>query len=561
MYARQQAALAELSQSALAGTDLPTLMSQAVTLVAHTLDVDYSAILELLPDRSALVLRAGVGWQEGSVGCATVGCGTASPAGYALLRNTPVIVEDWRSETRFRQPPLLRSHGVISSLRVIIHTPDRPFGVLGADSKVRRTFTSDELHFLQAVANVLAMAIERLRANQTLEQRVEERTRELERRHQVAESLHEILTILNSNRTLDETLDYIIAQACRLLDTSAGAIYRLHRQEAILNIQAAWGMDTDDAALNLPIGWGATGRAVLQRQPVKIKDTLAALQDQSDPLLAPQPEARLTHLAIRYRALLAVPLIVKADVYGAITLYCNEPREFSDEEVELAAALSDQAALAIENARLVAAAQGKAVVEERQRLARDLHDSVTQALYAVTLHAEAATRLLSSQDVATAVHYLRKLQDIAQEALEEMRLLIFELRPPILDQEGLVAALQARLEAVEGRANLQTKFTVEGVSRLSPRIEQALYRIAQEALNNALKHARARNLTMSLRQEPHTVILEITDDGLGFDPASAREQGGLGLRGIEERVAQLGGRVTLQSAPGAGTQVCVELSV
>lgn len=204
-------------------------------------------------------------------------------------------------------------------------------------------------------------------------------------------------------------------------------------------------------------------------------------------------------------------------------------------------------------------AHNKAVLEERQRLARDLHDSVTQALYGVTLHAQAAQRLLMANDVPSAAASLRVLQNTAQEALDEMRLLIFELRPPILEQVGLVAALQARLSAVEGRANLQTKLIADEIGPLPPHIEQTLYRIAQEALNNALKHAQARHITVQLQREQRGVLLAITDDGKGFEPAAAAQTGGLGLRGIAERVAQLEGQLFVRSAAGSGTQLRVEI--
>jgi signal transduction histidine kinase len=211
--------------------------------------------------------------------------------------------------------------------------------------------------------------------------------------------------------------------------------------------------------------------------------------------------------------------------------------------------------------RLVAVTQATAVLEERQRLARDLHDSVVQALYGVTLHAEVARRLLTTSDALAASGYLRTLQDTAQEALDEMRLLIFELRPPILEQAGLVAALQGRLDAVEGRANLQTRLIVEGAVNLPPVAEQALYRIAQEALNNAFKHAHARNSCVHLRQKQATVMLEIIDDGIGFDQLAANDTGGQGLRGITERVARLGGQLCIQSAPGAGARLRVEVGL
>jgi len=220
----------------------------------------------------------------------------------------------------------------------------------------------------------------------------------------------------------------------------------------------------------------------------------------------------------------------------------------------------EEQARPIEEQRL-AAAQATAILEERQRLARDLHDSVTQALYGITLHAEVARRLLASGDTATAASYLSALQETAQEALAEMRLLIFDLRPPLLGQVGLAAALQVRLDAVEGRANLQTQLIVDGVGDLPALVEQALYGIAREALNNALKHAHAQHITVRLWRTQTSIILEIVDDGVGFDPAVARANGGLGLCGINERVAQIKGRLTLRSASGAGAQLRVEVAL
>jgi signal transduction histidine kinase/ligand-binding sensor domain-containing protein len=201
----------------------------------------------------------------------------------------------------------------------------------------------------------------------------------------------------------------------------------------------------------------------------------------------------------------------------------------------------------------------QAVVEERNRLARELHDSVTQALYGVALYAEAAAGHLDLGHTDRVAEHLQELQDIAQEALAEMRLLIFELRPPILDELGLLAALQARLQAVEGRAGLRTAFETNLEERLPPDVEEGLYRITLEALNNALKHAQARNIRICLRRDRDTLTLEIIDDGIGFDPAAARERGGMGLSAMEERAAALGGRLTVGGAPREGTRVRVSL--
>ena len=199
----------------------------------------------------------------------------------------------------------------------------------------------------------------------------------------------------------------------------------------------------------------------------------------------------------------------------------------------------------------------RAVVDERNRLARELHDSVAQSMYGVTLLAEVVSQLLSSGRTDPVAGYLDELKETAKESLAEMRLLIYELRPPVLEEEGLASALQSRLEAVESRAGLETEFHIDKEITLDAQVEAALYRIAQEALNNALKHAQARRVAVSLGQDEQCVRLEIADDGNGYDPAGARRSGGLGLRGMEERAAEIGAHLEIESAVGRGTRVRV----
>lgn len=257
-------------------------------------------------------------------------------------------------------------------------------------------------------------------------------------------------------------------------------------------------------------------------------------------------------------SLLVVPLAVEGRIIGALDVV-NKDEGFFEEDVRFVRSLADQAAIAIEHARLYQQAEQLAVVEERQRLARELHDSVTQSLYSLSLFAEAASGLLSEGQIGRVEDHLRQLRDTAQEALREMRLLIFELHPVELKRSGLIAALQARLEAVETRGGLRAKLTVEGSGRLPPRMEEELYRIAQEALNNVLKHARAKEVTLRLRFGVDAVVLEVSDDGVGFDPAAPRGPGGLGLVGMQQRVQRLGAKMELKSAPGRGTTVKVTM--
>jgi len=206
---------------------------------------------------------------------------------------------------------------------------------------------------------------------------------------------------------------------------------------------------------------------------------------------------------------------------------------------------------------LEAQVKEKAVAAERSRLARELHDSVTQALYSVTLYAEAARLALSAEKQDVVAKNLRELHNMSREAMIEMRMLIFELHPPALEEEGLIAALQARLAAVESRARLQTEIHVQGERRLPLAVEEELFRIALEALNNVIKHANAQQVTVTLEFEGRGISMEIVDDGVGFDPVAARGSGGRGLLGIEERVQRIQGSFAIESAPGDGTTLRV----
>lgn len=204
-------------------------------------------------------------------------------------------------------------------------------------------------------------------------------------------------------------------------------------------------------------------------------------------------------------------------------------------------------------------AEELAVAQERNRLARELHDSVAQTLYGLTLQAEAAGRKLSAGQLPQVAEDLRFLATSAQETLQETRLLIFELRPPLLDEVGLAGALRARLDAVERRSGLACDLAIEDTGELAPELETALFRIAQEALNNVLKHAGASKVSISLMPDGDRLRLEIADDGAGFDPESGAAARGYGLQSMRERAEQLGGRLQVDSAPGQGARVIVEV--
>jgi signal transduction histidine kinase len=230
---------------------------------------------------------------------------------------------------------------------------------------------------------------------------------------------------------------------------------------------------------------------------------------------------------------------------------------FTDEEQRLYVALADRAAVAIQNAELYEKAQHAASLEERQRLARELHDSVSQALYGIALGARTA-RLRIDENPTTAAEPIEYVAALAEAGLAEMRALIFELRPESLETEGLVAAIEKQVASTRARHQIaiEAELMEEPDCRLD--VKEALYRITQEALQNVVKHAAASRATVELARDDGTLRLTVTDDGRGFDP-SEEFPGHIGLHSMPERAAKLGGTVVVESGPGRGTRVVADI--
>jgi signal transduction histidine kinase len=254
-----------------------------------------------------------------------------------------------------------------------------------------------------------------------------------------------------------------------------------------------------------------------------------------------------------------LPLVCRGRALGAIFFYYLPEQEPGEDEKVFLMAVADQAAVAVENANLFAETRGKAVLEERQRLARELHDSVSQALYGIALGARAAREWLDD-DPAEAAEPLDYVLSLAEAGITEMRALIFELRPESLESEGVVAALEKQAAALEARHRISVEADLCDEPEAPLEAKEALYRIAQEALHNTVKHARARNVKIRMGCGPDGLILEISDDGLGFD-ARGEFPGHLGLRSMRERASRLGGTLEVQAAPDEGTHICTRIPV
>jgi PAS domain S-box-containing protein len=355
-----------------------------------------------------------------------------------------------------------------------------------------------------------------IEAQHLLEERVVERTRQLESLYRADETLYRSLR-------LEDVLQALIDVSADVLGIEKAVILASDKPNYPAVVLAARGF--------------ASG--VLQAQPRTSMHLTQVLEAEG------------------VRAEMSVPIASGGEIFAIFNVYYTTPHRFSDEEQRLLLALAQRAGLAIENARLFEAARGVAALEERQKLARELHDSVSQALYAIALNAASAQEVLGEEEVR-ARRLVSDVLRLAEAGLAEMRALIFELRPESLESEGLAGAIEKQVAAVQARHNLRVTTAIGLEPEVPLPTKEAVYRITQEALQNIVKHARAHTVELTLEEHPDELVLRIADDGVGFDP-SAAFPGHLGLLSMRERAAALGGSLEIQSAQGEGTHVTVHM--
>ena len=385
---------------------------------------------------------------------------------------------------------------------------------------------------------------ERVLSRQLLEMRVRDRTRKLS-------ALYEVMTVAAESLGIREELQQMLGRVLVAVRATAGAIQVLDQAEEHLYLVSYQGLAPAVATRlhTLP------AESALSGWTAALEETLVWGDDSAD--------WRLESLVRRstQRTQLLTPMYARGSAVGLLSVFRESKRPFSPEDIALLDSVADHIAVAIENARLRHENEQLLVVEERNRLARELHDAVTQSLYSLTLFAETGQRHLEAGNLDLARDYIARVSDTAQQAIKEMRLLVHNLRPSILEKAGLDKALRQRLEAVERRAGVRSSLTIHGELDLPISAEEGIYHIAQEALNNSLKHSSATAVSVALTQVGKTLTLEVADNGDGFDLEGLAESGGLGMTSMQERVERLQGTVEISSARGQGTRVFVTLDL
>ncbi len=383
------------------------------------------------------------------------------------------------------------------------------------------------------------------------------------------DSLHDITLDLIHRRDLQAVLDTLLANMGPLLRSPSVSVDLLDGPDMIVTYAATPGQPLE-VGDRMARGEGGflTWQAIDSRAPVTLEDYSAWAQ------------RRTLFEGYPIRAILIVPILYQQEVVGALNfLRLKQGDLFTQEDINIGVQLAKSVGLALENARIYTLLHERvdelartsqelrdsqdqviqqqreiAQIEERQRMGRDLHDSVSQSLHSLLLIAETLSGLIEKGQTPDALRLTSQLQETARQAIKETRLMLFESRSPLEEAAGdLPRALQARLDSVERRAGLRTRLTASGpLNECAPEIRDTLYWAATEGLNNALKHAQARQVLVTLAHDRQRVWLEVRDDGIGFNPAHL-PGGGLGLSGAAERAALVNGKLEVKSAPGSGT--------
>jgi PAS domain S-box-containing protein len=543
--------LLEISHNLASTLDLDHLLDLILDQLGSVVEYDAASIMTLEDDTLQIIAYRGPIAREEALRIA-FSLDEARANQEVIQQGAPVIIADVRGEDPLAQSIRDTAGSELDStynyLRCWMGVPlivkDKIVGMLTLDHKHPDFYTVLHADLSMAFANQAAVAIDNARLYQLEQERLEES----EQRRKVAEGMRDVLAILNSNRSLDEILTHIAAQATQLTEADSSAIYQLNRKKKQVSILTHYHFpEAIREVQTFPLANIPARSNILQGKPF-------IMNEQASPDSPPEEHSKIAQLVQTYfRSSLIVPLTVKGEIYGALGLYYREPRPITGETVELAMSFSDQAALAIENAQLQSQVEQSAIAAERDRLARDLHDAVSQTLFSTSLIAEVLPRIWE-RDPEQGRQRLEEIRTLTRGALAEMRSLLVELRPSALIETSLPDLMQQLTDAFKGRTGLPVQLDIQGTCQLPPDVKVATYRVTQEALNNVAKHARASHCRVKVTCQTHQIEVRIQDDGQGFNfQTISPEHMGLGI--MKDRAEQIDAEFDIISGVGQGTEV------
>jgi len=530
-----------------------TLKSVAQRVVESTHAV--AASLSTVDSAGMLALGGEVGLPEGFFAAIddAIRKGAPRPNQQALASHKPVIIEGVRAGIA-REPLYAQLGEKVAGAEwdAIVIVPmrygDRDLGTLETYYRPGELPDEREVGLITAMARQAATAIE----NAMLFAQTEKRVRQLE-------ALTHIASSFSLELSLQELMDRMAAHIVRATTAVTCAVALDDGPGGGMRMLGADGVpDGFGEAMRATFDKGggtAALRAMAERRTIYLAEALSDRID--DPRYAGVSE----HFGdAGWDSVLLAPISYANEALGVLVLGYPGKTGPDEEERTFVEAVADQTGLVVENARLYERASAAAALEERQRLARELHDSVSQALYGIALGARTARRRLGDGAPSSVSEPLDYVLSLAEAGLTEMRALIFELRPESIAQEGLVAAIGRQVAATQARYGVSVTAHLCDEPEVSLDLKEAAYRIAQESMHNTVKHARATRIDLTLSVENSELRLEITDDGQGFN-VDGEFPGHLGLQSMRERARDAGGTLEVESAAGAGTRITLQAPV
>lgn len=459
--------------------------------------------------------------------------------------NQTVIVDDV-AEFRERHPQEIYQSlcaGLKSAVLIPLKTRGKTFGILSLGFEENRKFSDEDINLFNALSEIAGSSLQRVVVLESLEEQVNMRTQHLS-------TLYRINAITSEAVDLDELLNQVLYETLDAMQDQAGAIHLLNNEEDELILSAQRGLSDSmlKSTRTLDLKEQFWDKLVYSKNPVVISN----ISGSSFP-----DEIYEEHIANPYHAYIGTPIRTKGRSLGTLSIFTRSIEDYTVDDLTFLTTIADQVGLAIERTRLVKKAEQAAIMDERQRLSRELHDSVTQLLYSQVLFAGAGLREYEQNKLPLVERHLNSIDQTALQALKEMRLLVYELLPVDYLDQGFEIALRRRLESVEKRLGIEVDFSVEGKPDLDEEAEIELYRIAEEALNNTLKHANATRVFVSLHSSKGQVKLEVTDNGCGFSLEDRSSNGGMGLINMQQRAKFLHGSLRIITRPGWGTRIRV----
>jgi signal transduction histidine kinase len=434
--------------------------------------------------------------------------------------------------------PLISNQEIIGMISVA----DKEDGELGPDDE----------RLLKMFATIAIIALN----NAHIYTQEQNRREEAERGKIIAEALRDILRVLNSKMDLQEILDYIATQSRELLSSSSTMIRRIDYSKSTVITAASSNLPVEfEVIREIPFYPGGSERILKDNKPVvvsNLKNSLGRYLDDPEDLATPQRDWARAIIKY-YHSHFIIPLIINDELYGTLTFYYNQPTEFSEEDIKLGMILGTQVSLAIENARLRSQEKEIAVAAERNRLAKDLHDAVTQTLFSATLIADVLPRLWE-RNQSEAKKRLEELRLLTRGALAEMRTLLLELRPSSIDDASFPELIKQLCEALNGRLRIPVELQISGNPDITSDCKINFYRIAQEAMNNIAKHADATEVIVKYWGDENSIHMIIQDNGKGLD-GTAAPSNHLGFNIMKERASSINAELVITSEIGNGTKI------